>query len=510
MKQSYIKNTLILSVCMLIGKVFGAIYRIPLSNILGTTGIGLYQMVFPVYSLFLVFITGGMPVYISQKVSYYRAKNDFESIEKTIKSCLLLCFFIASLFIILLIMLSKTLAIWQGNGDAYVGYITVAISIIFSAITCVYKGYFQGLENMTPSAICGVVEQVTKLIVGLCFSYFLKPYGVLYAVGGAFLGVLISEVVAFIYMYFTFKQKYKKFVMYKNKGRNNLGKTFAEFLPLSLGGLILPFSSVFDSFSVVNILNHTGLNVNISTSLFGIATGMINPLINFPILLCGTICTAILPTLSYRFAKGEEICEITSGTYFFVWFLSLPCVMGIIALAPNIIEVFFPAIEKMFTQVSIYYLCVSAFNIIWMSFNQISTSILNSFGKFKLPLISSIIGLIIKIIVLLTLLFATNLNILALCFAVNISNTISCFVNLYFVRKYTSIKIAFKNIFIPLFSSILMFIFIYFLNKLIIINEIVKTFILVLLGVILYLFLAFIFKVISYKKIKQLLFEKNN
>ena len=88
--KAYVKNTLILSTCMLLSKMLGALYRIPLSNILGTEGIGLYQMVFPVYSLFLVAITGGMPVYVAQKVSKFRANNDNESINKVIKNSVVL------------------------------------------------------------------------------------------------------------------------------------------------------------------------------------------------------------------------------------------------------------------------------------------------------------------------------------------------------------------------------------------------------------------------------------
>ena len=127
---------------MLLSKMLGALYRIPLSNILGTEGIGLYQMVFPVYSLFLVAITGGMPVYVAQKVSKFRANNDNESINKVIKNSVVLSMIIAIIFCFVLIVFSMPLAYLQGNKNAYLGYITVAISIIFSAITSVYKGYF--------------------------------------------------------------------------------------------------------------------------------------------------------------------------------------------------------------------------------------------------------------------------------------------------------------------------------------------------------------------------------
>ena len=86
MKEKYIKNSIILFVCLIITKFVGAVYKIPLSNILGTNGIGIYQMIYYVYSLFLVFITGAIPIYVAQRVSYYRAKKENNAISKLIKS----------------------------------------------------------------------------------------------------------------------------------------------------------------------------------------------------------------------------------------------------------------------------------------------------------------------------------------------------------------------------------------------------------------------------------------
>ena len=119
--KTYVKNTLILSICMLLSKMLGALYRIPLSNILGTEGIGLYQMVFPIYSLFLVAITGGMPTYVAQKVSLLRAKGDNQSITKLLKNSIFLSVLIAVVFCLILVIFSKYISNLQGNESAYLG-----------------------------------------------------------------------------------------------------------------------------------------------------------------------------------------------------------------------------------------------------------------------------------------------------------------------------------------------------------------------------------------------------
>ena len=504
MKNVYVKNTIILSLFLLLSKFLGALYKIPLSNILGTEGIGLYQMVFPVYSLFLVFITGGMPVYVAQKISNLRAKNEVSQMNKIIKICLIISLFFAVIFALVLLVFSVPIAKLQGNQGAYLGYITVAISILFSAVTCVYRGYFQGLENMIPSAVSGLIEQLVKLCIGLSFSYFLQKYGLIYAVSGAFLGVLVSEIASFIYVAFIYqikkykssKPRYIKFIDIQN--------SFKEFLPITLTNLILPLSSCLDTFVVVNLLSYSGIDIKTATSLFGIATGMISPLVNFPILLCGTLSVAVLPTLTFKIAKGEDISDIVNGTYFFIWLLCLPCVFGVVGVARNIITIFFPAIEIKFINVSVFYLCILSFNIIWLAFIQISSSILNSFGQFKLPLFSQIIGLIVKFVLLVFLILFSNLNILALGISINISEAIICLINLYFVKKITPLNLQFNKIIVPILSALIMFLGVFIINKYLFINAYLKLAIIFLFAVFVYFLICFTFKIISINQIKNL------
>ncbi len=505
--KTYVKNTLILSICMLLSKMLGALYRIPLSNILGTEGIGLYQMVFPIYSLFLVAITGGMPTYVAQKVSLLRAKGDNQSITKLLKNSIFLSVLIAVVFCLILVIFSKYISNLQGNESAYLGYITVAISIIFSSITCVYKGYFQGLETMGYNATATILEQFVKLLFGLSFALLFSKFGIIFAVSGAFLGILISELITLCFMlevfYKTKKDSYKAYIKL-----SDLKDVFKNFFPLSLTSIILPLSTAVDSFLVINLLTQKGLEVTTSTSLYGIATGMVAPFINFPVLLFGTICTAFLPTLVYMLEKHKSTDGVVFGTYFFVWLLCLPCAFGFVAIAPNIIDLFFPAIETMYYNLSVLYLRICAFNVIYLSIAQISHSILNSLGKFYMPLISQSVGFAIKTILFIVLIYTTNLDILSLAIASTFADAIICVISLFLTRKYIQISLKIKQIFVPLFASILMFFGIYFLNKYILINEYFKLVILVFIAFLIYFSICFIFKIISINDIKNM-FIKN-
>ena len=505
--KSYVKNTLILSICMLISKIFGALYRIPLSNILGTQGIGLYQMVFSVYSLFLVAITGGMPTYVAQRISSFRAKGEKQKIRTLVRNCVALSSLIGLFFCLCLMIFAMPISTLQGNSSAYLGYITVAVSILFSSITCVYKGYFQGMETMAYNASATILEQVSKLGFGLLGAIWLKKFGVIYAVAGAFLGVFFSELVTLVFMSMLYVRTKPSASDVYIKG-TYLKTIFKQFFPLSLSSIILPLSSCIDSFLVINLLTFKGYDILKSTSLFGIATGMVSPFVNFPVILFGTICTAFLPALVYMLEKGENTNEVVGGTYFFTWLLCIPCALGFVGIAPTIIELFFPAIESNYINLAVFYLQISAFNIIYLSISQVSCSILNSIGKFYLPLIAQSIGFLLKTIMFVILILFTNLGIISLAIAIQFGDAISCLISLILARKKIVIQLKMKKILVPIFASIFMYFSVVMANKFIILNVYIKLILMVVIAIFVYFSICFIFHLISLNEIKNM-FNKN-
>lgn len=507
MRNCYVKNAMILSFFMLMSKCIGAIYKVILSNILKTEGIGLYYLIFPLYSFFLIFVTGGMTIFVAQKVSYLRGKNNEYKTMQFVNSCFYISIVLGIVFALILILFSKQFAILQGNENIKFGYIIISLSIIFSAFSSVVKGYFQGNENMIPTSISNVLEQCVKLTFGLILSVFLSKFGVIYAVCGAILGIFASEVIVFVYFLIKFlsTQRHYNFLIFNRKEVKN---SFQQFLPISLSNLIMPLSLLVDSFMVVNLLEYSGIGTKASISLYGIATGMVNPLINFPVLFCGTIATAMLPTLSYKIAKNMDVSNMIGGTYCFIWLLCVPCVFGVIALSSNIMQAFFPVVESEYEIISQYYLSVVSINIVWLNISQISTSILNSNSKYRIPLLSQFVGFVFKTITFVCLALFSDLNIISLAVACVVGNAVTCLINLCFVKKYFYVKIASKSIFLPIFNAFLMYFSIFLLNKLIVLNLIIKTILLVMIAVLIYFILCFSFKLITKNDLKILFDSK--
>ena len=124
----------ILLVAGIICKLLGAFYRIPLSNILGSEGIGIYQLVFPVYSLILILSSGGVPIALSKIVAECRARGETERAKRFLLIAFLLLFVWSGIFSVVVVFCNEYIAARQGNSLAATGYIAISVALVFSSI----------------------------------------------------------------------------------------------------------------------------------------------------------------------------------------------------------------------------------------------------------------------------------------------------------------------------------------------------------------------------------------
>ncbi|MBQ0099288.1 MAG: oligosaccharide flippase family protein, partial [Firmicutes bacterium] len=206
MENKAVKGSFYLGVGAFLSKVIGAIYRIPLLNIITAEGVGLYQMVFPLYCILLDFAGSGAPNAIAKLISSKGKCNLEINSKKYLNSSLKILMFLGVLFSAIMLISSYPLSKLQGNTNAFYGYVFLSPAIFFVALISAFRGYFQGKMNMVPTAVSQIIEQITKLLFGLTFTYILMP-NIPFAVGGATLSVTISEIIAFIYLYISYKRE---------------------------------------------------------------------------------------------------------------------------------------------------------------------------------------------------------------------------------------------------------------------------------------------------------------
>ncbi|MBO5867170.1 MAG: oligosaccharide flippase family protein, partial [Clostridia bacterium] len=173
--ESFIKGALVLSLGGLFAKILGALYRIPLTNIIGSYGMGLYQLVFPPYILFLTLAQCGVPVALSKIIAEKNQLGQPNEGKKVFNLALIALGILGAFCAILMASLSKVIASWQGNSDTALAFVIVAPALLFVPLTNVLKAHFQGNMNMVPSGVTTVIEQIVKLAVGLSCAIHFMP-----------------------------------------------------------------------------------------------------------------------------------------------------------------------------------------------------------------------------------------------------------------------------------------------------------------------------------------------
>lgn len=488
----------------LISKLFGGVYRLPLSNILGAEGIGLYQMAFPIYSFLLTFITGGVSILLTRKIADMRAKGQDELIFKQFYLGKKFCVGLGFAFFVFIILMAYPLSILQGNVNAVFGYFAIAIGFVFASILGAYRGYYQGYGNMKPTAVSQVLEQSAKLVFGLLFAGIFLRWGVLYAVFGALLGVSVSEIVAYIYFLIINKKHLtlKKVEIKKGEYRVFL----KQVMPISLSYMILPLTTLIDSLLVINLLKSGGFLTGYATSLYGIETGMILPLINLPNVLISAIALACIPDISFCLGQGQDVKEKISKTFKTVFIFILPATVGLFLLANPILSFVFPTLDNNMLNIASTLLKFSVFEMFFLCFVTVSNSILQALGKSKTPAFALAIGMGIKIVLTLILVSNNTINIFGLAISSTIGYFVSSFIAIFEIKKQTAFRLNFLQIFIPICACIIMTAgILIWLGIFGGVLSFIKLFTCILLAVIIYFGCIFVFGQFKFKDIKNIL-----
>ena len=245
-KDKLLSGALALAIGGFITKVIGALYRIPLTNILGAEGIGIYQMVFPLYCLLLTVSSTGVPNGIAKLIA------EGGDAENTLYSALKVFVPIGIIGSLLMALFSNNIATLQGNYLATKSYIFISPSVLAVSVISCFRGYYQGLLNMKPTAISQVLEQLIKLIFGLALTYLFKNNLALGA-SMATLSVTLSEIV--VVGYFLFLKKKSNGFAFLKSTESQIKPIVKNVLPITLTTIIMPLTKTIESFIILNLLN---------------------------------------------------------------------------------------------------------------------------------------------------------------------------------------------------------------------------------------------------------------
>ena len=428
-KKSIITGALVLGVGAFIAKALGAVYRIPLTNLLGSEGLGLYQMVFPIYTLLLDFSGTGVPSAISKLIANESPLNRENKAKQYLLSSLRLLFYFGLIFTILMAVFSKVIASLQGNVNAYLGYVFLAPSIFLVALISCFRGYFQGLMDMKPTAISQIIEQVFKLSLGLVLVSVFLP-NVKYAVAGATLAITFSELIALLYLFLHYKKNFSTFNISEFNPKKLYKPIIKTTIPITLTGIMIPLSHVIDSFVIVNILS---LYTNDATGLYGIFSGACHTIINLPVSICYAIAMVAIPSVASSRCECDKRKNATKSILYTLG-ISVPASIVSFLFAPTIIRLLFGGLTLTEREIAIKLLKILSVNIILLSLAQTTNAVLIGKGRIYVPVFSLLVGTILKTIMNIIVLknqsisiFGAGISLIACYFLVCLINLIVVF-----------------------------------------------------------------------------------
>lgn len=451
-KKSLVKGAIILSSAGVICHLLGVLFRIPLSNIVGNYGIGLYQLVFPLYALLLIVSSAGIPVALSKMIA--RVRDDRRQTKQIFVNALVVLFVIGAVITLVFLVLARAIAGWQGKPEIWPLYIAIAPAVWFVCIISAYRGYFQGLNNMVPTAVSQIVEQVVKVGVGLGLAFWLIRYSVLWAVFGAILAVAVSELVAVIMLAIVYavrsrlaKQEQGDEQVPKDKFWSLLswrvvGRIFRISAPIMVMSLAFPLVQLFDSFYVVNALKSNG--VAQATELYGIATGSVHTLINVPSVVGVAIATVMLPMVSRAYKQGNrQMMRQKSWMALGIFLLFGTAVaIGLFILPKFILNLLYGRAfagrpEELATGVLL--LRIESWSVILIGLTQVAGSILQGCDHERIPMWALISGGVVKIVFELVALKPLGIMAVSianvLCYVVALAISGSVLIKLFLQRK---------------------------------------------------------------------------
>lgn len=454
-KQSLIKGSIVLAVSGIVARFLGLFFRWPLIMLIGDEGIGYYQMSYPLY-MFFIAMASGVPIAISKMIAEKNAIYDVEGSFKVLKEAAILMGIIGiGTTFMLLVSSRQIISFLKWDSKAYYSLIGISFAPMVISFMTIFRGFFQGFQNMTPSAVSQIVEQIGRVIFGVGLAVFLLPKGIEYSAGGAAFGATAGAVFAFEYLYTKYKKTKKWYGIKKVKADPKILDNLLKIaVPISLGATVGTIMNLIDSILVPQNLLKAGFTSTQSTVLYAQLTGKASVIINIPLTLSMALCTSLIPVIAEYFIlkKKSELQDKVYMSMKLSAVIAVPCTFGLYFFAGPVMKFIFPA-----RYGGIEILKYMSISIPFIIITQITTSILQGIGHYIRPVINLLIGCFIKIILTLTLVEIPDINIYGAVIASLSAYIISATLNIISMKQVLNIKLNLYTIFIkPFYASTIM------------------------------------------------------
>ncbi len=462
-KGLLVSGVLILTAANLVVKVLGFLYKVPLNALLGDEMANV-NAAYAIYTVLYTIATAGVPSAVALLISSARAKGRYEKIAEILHvslSVLLGCGFFLSL---LLLIFARPLSLWNSGGDSFLCLLGIAPALFFVSASAVFRGYFQGFQRMTPTAVSELIEAGGKTVLGVSFVLLsLKVYGLsprtaaALSIGGITAGIALGTLYLAIY-YLVSKRKNLLYTPppYKNEARAGGRGLFLGLvslaLPIAVTSAMMNLSTLVDAQLMRPLLTSFYGDGALAKSIYSdYSTGALT-LYNMPGILIYPIASAIVPYISSAMVKGkrETAVKTVESAFRVASLIAMPSALGMSLLATPILRLVFG--DDTMAKNTGGLLSVLAIAVFFVALLTVSNAVLQALGKEKRPLISVGIGLAVKLFC--SLFLTARIGEVAAPIGTLLFFVTVVAINLFFVKKTLGVSLSVDRVFLrPFFTS---------------------------------------------------------
>ena len=452
-------GALILSMSGFLSKLCGAIFKIPLTNLVGMEMMGYFGSAYSIYNFLLSLATAGIPTGISTMVARAIAKKQYKDISTVLKISAWIFVVFGAVLSLLGMIFAEPLAEAMNSADAYWCVLAIMPAVFFITVVAIFRGFFQGHNNMVPTAVTNVIEAFLKLVAGYGFALVLHLQGCSppVVVGGAMAGVTFGTIISALFMlirYLTRGVSYRLTVgecLHDNSTpRKVLTKEFlAITFPIMLSSVTANLMSALDSFFVVNRMELYMSN-EAANLRWGCYSGAALTIFNLPSFFIISIGTSLVPSISMAHARKDHraIKSTLDSAMKYSAILAFGCGIGLSAVSESAVRLFYGTQPEASIQIASQLLELVAFALVCVGFTNVTASILQSVGKSHMSVVSVAVGSVIKTLCTFFLVSNESININGAPISTNIAYPVMFLMNLFFIRKYLGYTPKFTEIFL--------------------------------------------------------------
>ncbi|TYO97770.1 stage V sporulation protein B [Desulfallas thermosapovorans] len=467
---SFLQGAFILLLAGIINRFLGFGYQIAMMRLIGPEGVGLFNMVFPVYIMMLVLASAGIPLAIAKLVAEEVANNNMPGAYRVfnISLCILI---ITSVFFTLVLILGAPMLTkyYFPNPSVYYCLISLVPGIVVVTLCSAFRGFFQGLQKMSPTAITQTIEQLVRVLSGLVFAYFMLPLGIEYAAVGLSVGVILGELTGFILMLRIYIH-HRPVTLHYAPGAwrrvfhlgDSIKKIFTLAIPVTLTRIVATALMSIQAVLIPQRLQVAGLSIHHATSAYGQFVGIAEALLFMPGVLTMALATSLVPAMSDAVA-ARNMTLARSRIWDAVRLtlqVGVPAAFIFLLLADELCGVLFGYAQAG----SILKVLALAGPFLYLQ--QTTTGILQGVGRADVPFKNLLISSLVCIMGIYYLTAMPQFGIGGAAAAVAIGYMIMPVLNMLQLHRMNLFFFSIKeNVFLPLLASLGMSLAIFYLKK---------------------------------------------